>query len=246
MPPHSGSVPTRSGCVSPFPQVRRDRRRPERRDHREPHGAGQAYQGGQGARHHPAAGQDGVQRPGRQRGEQRLRVRHRLHDPDRQHGPQQHRAHADPTPVHVVGDREDPPGRGEGGERADDETGVGVRQRGHRRHRPLQPGEQWEEGQVRVDVAVRQAHLVAVTEFGDAGVPERVPAGRQQRQGALVARRAPHGQGDEAQGAHGGVPEECGGGPSRERRRRARSKIGHALDYRRSREPAGTRSRGGP
>ena len=46
---------------------------------------------------------------------------------------------------------------------ADQKPGVGVRQRGRREQQPLQPGQQREERQVGVDVAVRQPHLVAVT-----------------------------------------------------------------------------------
>ena len=86
-------------------------------------GAREAREGGEGARPHPAAGEHRVQRPGRERREQRLRVAHPLHERDRQTGPQGHQEHARAPPVQPVADLEDPPRREEGaadGEREPD------------------------------------------------------------------------------------------------------------------------------
>lgn len=90
-------------------------------------------------------------------------------------------------------------------------------------------------------VTVGQPHLVAVAEIGDAGVPERVPARRQQCVGALAVRRAPQREREDAQGPYRGVPEEGGRGPAwraRAGRRRegvSRSVTGSIIDGGRNR-----------
>ena len=171
--------------LAAVPDEQGDRGRDEGDSDGAPEGPGEAGEGGEQAGRDVPPAEPGNQRPGRESGEQRLGVRHRLDDRDGGDRPQGRRDQARARGRDLRGEGVDPECGHAGADGTDEQPGVHRRKPRHARDDMLQPRVQREERVVGQRAPVRHRVDVAVAVLGDAAVPVRVPALQRPQPGAV-------------------------------------------------------------